>query len=230
MAKENKLVEKYPSLKPQLDLIELAEKKLNDYFATIIKNENFSAQGLFCMSLVNRTNQCIMASEYCLMEDLPLPLTNIVRQMIEIFATCNYIITSPEKFNNALFGSKGNKDPDLKLPNVIGLIRNLKEVDPIIVDVYDEYCEISHPNSRSVFSSFNPSPSKEFNFSMHSHKREINPKTAFHIVRNIGSIANMIADSCKKINPYTSYIDFEDFKKEKIKKLDLNFETDREKP
>jgi|SRR3989338_5352147 len=211
----DKLKEKYPESALDIGHIQEAYYNLTNYFISIVAKGEFSSKDMFFQSVVNRTNQCIFASNYCLINDLPLPLLNIIRQMIEIYAINEYILSDMRNFEKAFFGKKDHPNSDLKLPNVYTIVQKLNKKEPMIVKIYDEYSGLSHPNSRSVFSVFkgNGEDKDGYKISMSSYSRIIEQKDAYHLIRNIGGFANRIFLSTKKINPLDKYITIEHFKK-----------------
>ena len=212
------LKKKYPNLDEGITNIEISSKELTDYFVSIIVQGKFTKKDLFFQSVVNRTNQCIYASNYCLINDLPFPLLNNIRQMIEIYAVNEFIIDDIKNFDRAFLGRKDHEDENLRMPNTYTIVQKLRNKEPMIVKVYDEYSELSHPNSRSVFSIFTPKKGEETEeglaFTTSSHGRPLEEREAYHVIRNIGGIANRVLISTKKINPLAKYITMEEFAKQ----------------
>lgn len=213
------LSKKYPHHKKEIQNIKEVYCNLTNYFASIVAKGEFSIKDMFFQSVVNRTNQCISSANYCLINDLPFPLLNIIRQMIEIYAINEYILNDISNFDKAFFGKKDHSNPSLKLPNITTIVQKLDKKEPIIVKLYDEYSVLSHPNSRAVFSVFKGE--ERYKFSMSSYSRIIESKDAYHLLKNIGGLANRIFISSKKINPLDKYITLDEFRK--INKQRFNF-------
>ena len=209
------LREKFPDLKKEIDNLDEAYEGLKDYFASLLTKGWFSAKDLFFQSVVNRTNQCISSSLHCMINDLPIPLLNNLRLMIEIYATNEYILEDKNNFDKAFSGKKGHEDESLRLPNAKTLVEKLKKKEPLIVAVYDDYSEVCHPNSKSVFSAFMPKKKDEegFTFTMSSEGRILDKEQAYHIIRNMSGTANRILLTSKAINPLEQYVTFEEFTK-----------------
>ncbi len=216
------LKNKYPKLIKEINIIDKAHKNLTDYFASIVNKGYFNAKDLFCQSVINRTNQCIFSSYYCLLNGYQFPLLNIMRQMIEIHAVNEYILSDMANFEKYLFGKHHHPDKKLKQLNVSTIVEKLKNSEPKIVQIYDNCSELSHPNSESVFSAFSrkKGEQKKSRFSMSSCNRKISSDDAYHIVRNIGGLANRIYLSIQKISPIDKWISIHNLDKQsKWKKI-----------
>lgn len=206
----DRLNEKYPEHKKEIENIEKSYNDITNYFASIIAKGSITHKDMFLKSVINRTNQCIFVANFCLINNLQFPLLNIIRQMIEIYAVNKYVSVDLKNFDKAFLGDYSNENPLLKLPKIYNLIEKLKKKDPLIIEVYNEYSNLSHPNSRAVFSVF--TGKEKYVYSMSSLTVNINSKDAFHIIRNIAGIANRIYLTSKEINPLDRYVTINHFK------------------
>lgn len=212
----SELKTKYPELINEIDKISEVYNATTTHFASIIAKGELSEKDMFSQSVLNRTNQCLFASTHCLVEDLPFPLINIVRQLIEIYAVNQYVLSDSSNFQKALSGKHKHENPNLQIPNIITLVQKIKEKD--ILRLYNEYSEVAHPNSRSVFMPFKGREEKgEFYSTITSYNRKIESETAYHLIRNIAGLANRINISTKKLNPLKKYITLAEFKEKHTK-------------
>lgn len=211
MVETKAIKKKYPNLEEEVKKIDEVFENITNYFASIINKGDLYIKDLFFLSVLSRTNQCIISSVDCLKKDLQFPLPNIIRQLIEIYAVNNYILNEPKNFKKAVFGKHKHAEEDFNMPNILTLVQKLGKVEKELEILYNEYSEISHPNSKSVFSVFNPIEEEgQFLFEMTSYSKKISENNAYHLIRNIAGLANRIYISSRKINPLKKYLTKED--------------------
>lgn len=197
--KRDELIKKYPSLKSNILELERIYSELNEYFGELVDHKDLFEDQFYTLTIINRNNQCIIAATYCLYNDLYFPLVNICRQLIELFATNNYVLQNKQNLKKVIFGKKGHKDQELNIPNILTLIDKLKEIDPLLRTLYDYYSELSHPNPAALFSTWTPDLKEEGTVYINSTHREIPENQAKHIITNLINLSKYNLVTTKEI-------------------------------
>lgn len=79
-----------------------------------------------------------------------------LRSQCETLALIHYCILNPEYVKAATIGSRGHKDKNLNIPNILEMIDKINEKYKGIRQDYDALCELVHPNPGSLYANILP--------------------------------------------------------------------------
>jgi hypothetical protein len=147
-----------PKFNDTNDLKNILGKIPNLGFGFLSPDKNIYTHNLLLLGILNRTYEIIDSSIWAIDNNRPQTAINMLRALIETLGFTYYAreqIRLAENENiydkiTALFFGSRKVDAKFKSVNIITCIDKAIKMFPQLRQVYDDACEVVHPNSKSL--------------------------------------------------------------------------------